>query len=237
MGRTLRRRLKVMDWGSAMAVPKAYLTSTKNLKDILTAMQQAQAPKQFSMTFLQGLGFKSSSDRLVIGLLKALDFLQPSGAPTPRYFEFLDQTQGARVLATTMREAYGDLFELNVNAQKMTRDEIKNKLKTLTQGQFSDDVLGKMASTFVALAAEADFDAVEPAIPPAEAVETDEKGTLPALSPNLRDTSTAIAGSARQPKPSLGGLVYNIQIQLPESRDPAVYDALFRSLKTHLLDD
>jgi hypothetical protein len=29
--------------------------------------------------------------------------------------------------------------------------------------------------------------------------------------------------------------VYNIQIQLPESRDQGVYDALFRSLKTHLL--
>lgn len=33
----------------------------------------------------------------------------------------------------------------------------------------------------------------------------------------------------------LGGLVYNIQIVLPESRDPSVYDALFRSLREHLL--
>jgi hypothetical protein len=31
------------------------------------------------------------------------------------------------------------------------------------------------------------------------------------------------------------GLVYNINIHLPESRDPAVYDALFRSLRRHLL--
>ena len=30
-------------------------------------------------------------------------------------------------------------------------------------------------------------------------------------------------------------LVYTIQIQLPESRDPAVYDALFKSLKDHLM--
>ena len=34
---------------------------------------------------------------------------------------------------------------------------------------------------------------------------------------------------------SLGGLHYNIQIILPESRDPKVYDALFRSLREHLL--
>ena len=36
-------------------------------------------------------------------------------------------------------------------------------------------------------------------------------------------------------KVDLGGLVYNIQIVLPETRDVAVYDALFRSFKEHLL--
>lgn len=213
-----------------MAVPKTYLTSTKNLKDILTAMQQAQAPKQFSVSFLQGLGYKSSADRLIIGMLKSLGFLQPSGAPTPRYFEFLDQTQSARVLAEAMREAYGDLFELNTNAQKMTRDEVKNKLKTLTQGQFSDDVLGKMATTFVAFANEADFDAVEPATPPTEGEEAAEHQVPP-------DVLPARTRFGREGAVRLAGLVYNIQIQLPESRDPAVYDALFRSLRTHLFDE
>jgi hypothetical protein len=33
----------------------------------------------------------------------------------------------------------------------------------------------------------------------------------------------------------LGGFVYNVELHLPESRDPAVYEALFRALKTHLL--
>src|SRR5690242_17279035 len=104
-----------------MAVPKAYLTSTKNVPDILSAIQQAQAPKQFTTRFLEGLDFKSSADRLVIGVLKALDFLTSNGTPTPRYFAFLDQTQSGRVLADAMRDAYSDLFELNVNANRWTR--------------------------------------------------------------------------------------------------------------------
>jgi hypothetical protein len=209
------------------------MTSTKNLKDILTSMQQAQAPKQFSVSFMHGLGYKSSSDRLFIGMLKSLGFLQPSGAPTTRYFEYLDQTQSARVLAEAMREAYADLFELNVNAHKMTRDEVKNKLKTLTQGQFSDDVLGKMATTFVAFAAEADFDAVEPAKPPTEL----EVGGELKHSATPHDPPPPMPRVGKQGAARLGGLVYNIQIQLPESRDPAVYDALFRSLRTHLFDE
>jgi hypothetical protein len=211
-----------------MALPKAYLTSTKNVKDILTAMQQAQAPKQFSHSFLVNLGFKSSADRLFIGVLKALGFLAANGTPTPRYFEFLDQTQSGRVLAEAMREAYADLFELNVNANTWSRDEVKNKLKTLTQGQFSDDVLGKMATTFKALADEADFEAVEPAERPAE---EEEQITPAAENGKPPDVLVPRRGV------NLGGLVYTIQIQLPESRDPAVYDALFRSLKTHLFNE
>lgn len=40
----------------------------------------------------------------------------------------------------------------------------------------------------------------------------------------------------RVPVERLGGLAYNINIHLPESRDQAVYDALFKSLREHLLD-
>jgi hypothetical protein len=219
-----------------MAVPKAYLTSTKNVGDILTTIQQAQAPKQFSTSFLNNLGFKSSADRLFIGMLKALDFLSDSGTPTPRYFEFLDQTQSARVLADALREAYADLFELNVNAQTMTRDEVKNKLKTLTQGQFSDDVLSKMAATFTAFTKQADFDAIAPAAVPDHGAPEDR----PFAVSESEETSAGAAlptGLTGPGSRGLGGLVYNIQIQLPETRDPAVYDALFRSLRTHLLDE
>lgn len=93
-----------------------------------------------------------------------------------------------------------------------------------------------MASTFTALAAEADFEAVEPAdVPPREEGEQEEQQPPPGgegrvvLPPTSRTNLGGIGG--------LGGLVYNIQIQLPESRDPAVYDALFRSLKTHLFNE
>jgi hypothetical protein len=218
-----------------MAVPNAYLTSTKNLKNILASIQQAQAPKQFSISFLTNLGFKSSGDRLYIGVLKALGFLTSSGVPTERYFEFLDQTQSAYVLADGIREAYADLFELNTKANEMSSTEVKNKLKTLTQGSFSESVINKMAATFLALAAEADFAAPPLAERSAEVVDEEATTETPTSEP-----SEDGAGPGRPRLPTLGGLgglVYNIQIQLPESRDPVVYDALFRSLKTHLFNE
>jgi hypothetical protein len=208
-----------------MSLPTSYLTSFKNLKEILAAIQGAQAPKKFTVTFLQGLGYKGTADRLIIGYLKALGFLSPSGEPTPRYYAFLDQSQSARVLADAVRDAYADLFQVNTKANELSNTEIKNKLKTLTQGQFSDSVLDKMAGSFKAVSALSDF-STPSRIPPAVA-ETPElpKDPLPAPRGDGEPSGQPIG---------LSGLVYNIQLLLPESRDPAVYDVLFRSMREHL---
>jgi hypothetical protein len=213
-----------------MSLPKVYLTSTKNLDGILSAIQTAQAPSRFTLSFLENLGYKSSSDRLIINVLKALSFLNADGGPTGRYYRFLDQSEAPTVLGEGLRDAYSDLFQLNRNAHTLDRSDVKNKLKTLTQGQYSDAVLMKMAGTFVALAKRADFSGPLPSEQPAEAA--GEDAPIPD-SPKSQDGSGQ--GSPPSGEITLGGLVYSIQIYLPESRDQAVYDALFRSLKTHLL--
>lgn len=207
-----------------MALPTSYLTSVKNLPDIFAAMQGAQVPDKFTQSFLESLEFKSTSDRLIIGMLKALAFLDDAGKPKDRYFRFLDQTQGAKVIAEAVRDAYQDLFKVNVKANEMTKSDVINKLKTLGQGQIGDSVLDKMAMTFTALVKFGDF----------------QSTSVPLPAPNPQDTRNNEEHVEKKSPPEhatlkLGGLVYNIQIVLPESRDPAVYDALFQSLRRHLL--
>jgi len=205
-----------------VALPTAYLTTQKNLEGILTAMRNAQAPDKFTQKFLEDLGFTSSNDRLIINVLKSLGFLDDAGRPTKRYFEYLDQSQSARVLAEGVRDAYSDLFRVNKNAQSMTKQDVMNKLKTLGEGKLSDAVVDKMAMTFLALAKHSDFKS-----PSTKSHHT----ATPEPTPG---PEAAPAESAVQSELSISGLVYNIQIVLPESRDTAVYDAIFSSLKTHL---
>lgn len=205
-----------------MSLPTSYLTSTKNVDSIFAAIQGAQAPEKFTQAFLESLEFKTSSDRLFIGVLKSLGFLDDSGKPKDRYFRFLDQTQSSKVLAEGIRDAYQDLFRVNTKAQDLTKTELINKFKTLSQGQLTEAVLDKMALTFTALTKLADFQspsspAQVPAQQEAKAVE------------HPQDKGDQAHGALK-----LGGLVYNIQIVLPESRDPAVFDALFQSLRRHL---
>ncbi len=206
-----------------MALMNAYLITTKNLNDFLNALVGAQAPERFTNKFLEQLEFKSTNDRLFIGMLKGLGFIDESGTPAQRYYDFLDQSQSGVVLAEAIKEAYSDLFTVNKKANDLSVDDVRNKLRTLTQGQKSDKVISLMANTFRALCDYADWTKTRtPQEQPKETTGEEEKPET--------------LGSGRKETRIHPQLHYNIQIHLPESRDPAVYDALFRSLKEHLLE-
>lgn len=211
-----------------MALPEQYLLTTKNLDSFLNSLLKAQAPQKFTINLLEQLGFKSTNDRLFIGVLKALDFLDVNGTPQEKYFQFLDQSESRSVLAESIKKAYSDLFAINTKANEMSTTEVKNKMKTLTQGSKSDKVIGCMANTFIALCKYADF---------SKSITND---FLPVVSdteftnePNSKDSYGMTHELIN--KNITTEMHYNIQIHLPETKDIAVYDAIFKSLKEHLL--
>jgi hypothetical protein len=209
-----------------MSLTQSYLATTKNLAAVINSVVSAKAPERFTNKFLENLNFKSSNDRLYVGMFKALGLLDESGAPTSRYYEFIDQTQTARVLARGIEEAYEDLFNLRKDAYNLTVDEVKNKLKTLTQGQKSENVLGWMANTFKGLCELADWSHEE--IKESPKTVTASAASIP-IEAELNKNAPVSANSHNM------NLHYNIQIHLPETTNMAVYDAIFQSLKKHLL--
>lgn len=209
-----------------MALIDAYLVTTKNLEALFNAIQSGQAPERFAYKFLEQLGFSSSNDRLYIKIFKSLKFIDDSGVPLQRYYDFLDQTQSKAILAKSIQEAYEDLFVLNKEAWKMSREEIQNKLRKLTQGKKSDNVISLMAGTFESLCEYADWEGLAKLTKPEEERPEEEKEKPPEKPISFPPTPAEV-GHAQ--------LHYNIQIHLPESRDAKVYDAIFESLKKHLL--
>ncbi|WP_141336450.1 DUF5343 domain-containing protein [Paenibacillus sp. tmac-D7] len=209
-----------------MGLSHSYLITTKNLNAFINAIISAKAPERFTTKFLHQLEFTSSNDRLYIGVLKSLGLIDESGVPTQRYYNFLDQTQSGAVLAEAIREAYSDLFAINTKAQELSVEEVKNKLRTLTQGQKSNDVIQFMANTFKALCEYADWKA------PSNTIETSVSSTPPHQDKPQEPITLPIKPNSKEIEAPQ--LHYNIQIILPETRDPLVYDAIFRSLKEHL---
>jgi hypothetical protein len=212
-----------------MALPDSYTLKPSAIPAYFDAILDAHPPDRFSVKFLENLGFTSTNDRLFVGILKELGFLNADGTPQQRYFEFMDRSRSKQVLAEEIREAYSELFAINKKANELSVDEIKNKLRTLYAGKKTDLVIGNIAKTFAALCQYADF--TKPEVPkPAEApkvIEGKHVEPKPELegAPPARKKTVSI---------SMDSLQYHINIVLPESRDQAVYDAIFKSLKEHL---
>ncbi len=213
-----------------MALIPSYLVSVKNVKSFFDSLITAKAPNAFTQRFIEGLGFKSTNDRLYIPVLKGLGFLDANAVPTERYFRFLDQSESKKVLAEAVEEAYGDLFSVNTKANELSATEVKNKLRVLTQGKYSESVLTKMASTFKALVEYADWTAKKT---PITKPKVEQKKNEPEPPQSLKEKEEEAELESK--KPSSAQFHYNIQIHLPESRDESVYDAIFKSLRRHLL--
>ena len=214
-----------------MALNASYLVTTRNVEPFFNSLLTARAPDVFTQKFLENLEFKSTNDRLYIGLLKSLGFLDANSAPTERYFKFLDQSQSKRILAEAIQEAYSDLFAVNLKANELPVAEVKNKLRTLTQGKASENVVSLMANTFKALVTYAEWTSDKEKKTPKK--EGDKKPQDVQVKP-VEEKPQEDEEEDASVKLQSAQLHYNIQIHLPESRDQAVYDAIFKSLKKHL---
>lgn len=210
-----------------MSLPNSYTIKTGAVPGYFEAMLNAQPPDRFSHKFLESIGFSSSNDRLFIGILKELGFLNSDGAPTQRYFDFLDRSVAPRIVADGVREAFKELFAINTSAFNLNTDETYNKLRTLYKGEKKDTVIKNIAKTFVALCEYADFSSTTKSTEITKAEkEGQEKpqGEQKELKEELKSSNSLDVSS----------LQYHINIVLPESRDQAVYDAIFKSLRDHL---
>lgn len=215
-----------------MSLPNGYTMKTGAIRAYFDAIQNAEAPARFSQKFLAGLGFSSSNDRLLIGILKDLGFLNADGAPTNRYFRFLDKANSERVLAEGIREAFSDLFEVNRKAYELGNVEVYNKLRTLYRGEKKDTVIKLIAKTFTALSEYANFDGLEVAKTD-DAVATEPKTSI--SSDRKREERDKDPGELKQSsKIDVNALQYHLNIVLPDTRDQAVYDAIFKSMRDHL---
>lgn len=204
-----------------------YLTAVGNLPSIMSKIVDGAAPPNFTLEHLKGIGFRSSNDRGVVPLLKAIGFLAGDGTPTKRYHNFRDRSRSKAVMGEALLEAYQDLFTINENPTSDDRGAIEGKFKSAHNA--SDRVAQCQAMTFFALLELADLDAARGggSQPPRT---DEEQGEAPVEQPPS-------AVHSEPSKPGSLRLRYNIEVHLPPTKDVEVYNAIFKSLREHLLVD
>lgn len=208
-----------------MALPATYTQAHTQLGDFFNKIRDAQAPDKFTLQLLKDLGYVSSNHRAFLPILKALGFLSADGSPTQRYKDYRNHSASKAVMGEALKEAYSDIFLIKAKPTAADKALIEGKFKSFHNT--SDVVANLMTKTFYSLLdlAELPNDA-EPKIKQKSEVKYREEGE--------DETDDDKAGKSR--KSSNVGLHYNIQIHLPATKDVEVYNAIFKSLKDHLIE-
>ena len=212
-----------------MAYTLPYMFSTGLIPKILEKLQNARRPERFTQDFLETkLGHSGGSARAIIPLLKRMGFLGSDGIPTPLYDKFRNSETEAYAVAKGLKTAYSEVFDRNEYAHDLSREKLLGLIVEITGSTKSNRTTQAIVGTFCALNELADFDATEINEPSAEENIEEE---VPNNTPNNLPTPPQTEGTD-DIELRVG---YTINLNLPETTDPEVFNAIFKALRQNLL--
>lgn len=187
-------------------------------------MKEAATPPRFTSDFVnKTLLIKGGTGSSITPFLKKLGFLNTDGTPTAVYDRFRNERTSGAAVAEAIRIGYKPLFQANESAHKLGDADLKGLILQVTGLDKGSSVVQKMVSTFKKLRSHAAF----------------------GEAPNVQEaTATGEAAAPEVPATRTGGaaargmnLSYTINLNLPPSTNIEVFNAIFKSLREHLLND
>ena len=233
-----------------MSVRLPYMLAYGRLRKMLEKIREARRPDRFTMDFLKTiLGFRSSSDRPVIPFLKKMGFLDSGGVPTLLYDKFRNEATSGVAVAQGMKNAFSELFDRSEYVYEKSNKEITGLVVQITGATKEDAITKATVSTFATLKGLAKFDSDattdSPSADPRGGEATEDASTAD-VEVSQNRFSSAVPPPPHQGQISSGNLPlntgearlqvgYTINLNLPETTDIDVFNAIFKALKEHLL--
>jgi len=200
-----------------------YLANSGSLKRFISEIQSTGVPDKVTQDELASRGFKSTNDRPIISVLKFINFLDGSAKPTENWINYRDKQQSRSVIASCIKTAYSELFNLYPNAHEKDAEALRNFFSTRIDG--GDKVLTQTVGTFRALSELGDFTAADTLTMPIA------KGNAP----DIKLVPSQLLANANNSDRQLV-INLNIQLQLPATDNSEIYDKIFQSLKKNVLE-
>jgi hypothetical protein len=190
---------------------------------ILEKVRHAQTPERFTGDFLETkLGFHGGNSRQFVPLAKKLGLLGTDGRPTEVYKSFRNAATSKAAMAHAMKTGYKEIFERNEYAYNMSKEDFKGMVVEITGLESNSRVVQLICQTFETLKKLADFDVS----PPIEKKDTQTE----------EEPKAGVAKAEQQSYPDLDiKLSYSFNLVLPKTDDPAVFNAIFKSLRDNIL--
>lgn len=211
-----------------MADSLPYLVSATSLKNASDKIKAAATPERVTGDFVNTkLQLKGGSGTPIPPFLKKIGLVASDGTPTDLYKKFRNESSSGFAIAEAIKHGYRELGEANEYFYDLNDNELFALILQVTGAAADSDPAKLTLKTLKALKAYADFESrSQPESAVAAAAEYSARA-LPAPSHSSQHTSGRVGLN----------LSYTINLNLPATSDQAVFNAIFRSLKEHLLAD
>ena len=208
-----------------MATQLPYIVQPGAITRIITKLIAAKTPERFTQDFLATkLGFKGGNYNQFIPLAKKLGLLNSDGTTTDLYKKLRNPQTLKASMAAAMRIGYRDLFERNEYAGSLKKEDFKGLVVEITGLEATSRIVQLICQTFETLKAFADFDA------------TLQGSSEPTPEEKSRDGAGDQTDATKGHHDLKLGLSYSINLVLPKTDDPAVFNAIFKALRDNLLN-
>ncbi|WP_455928118.1 DUF5343 domain-containing protein [Pseudomonas capeferrum] len=217
-----------------MAENLPYSTSVGTLINMLEKIKSASVPERVTQDFVSTrLAMKGGSAAACIPFLKKMGFVASDGTPTESYKEFRNPKKSRIAVGKAFKKLYQKLYEMNEYVHDASDQEILGLIVECTGGEKDSTVTKSTLTTLNALRKISDFDNENDETP--EHIEPSHSRDLP------RDTALLTPPLLQVPPQQQGAkginLAYTINLNLPATKDVEVFNAIFKSLKEHILGD
>jgi hypothetical protein len=200
----------------------AYTTVPGKIKPLFAKLREVGVPAKASIQWLKSLGFTSSNDASLLGILKSVGFIDATSVPTPKWSSFRG-ANSKRVLGDAIREGYAELFAVYPDAWQRSQAELEHVFSTSSSG--GRQVISKTVSTFKSLAEIAEF---TPVTAQTELHMSSETLHVPVSS------SGDNAQSSRSSHSGAPSVHIDIQIHIAPESSAEQVDQIFASMAKHL---
>lgn len=197
-----------------------YTTVPGKISNLLTKVKEVGVPPKVTHAWLKTIGFTSSNDGSLVGVLRIAGLIDASGLPTKRWTQFRG-ANGKAVLGEGIRQGYSELYSVYPDAHNRSSTELEHVFSSSSKA--GKQAIGKAVSTFKNLCAEAEF--VEGAV----------KGEVHFKSETLH-APVADVGAVQPTAGSQGSPSLHIDVQVHVSAEASAeqIDQIFASMAKHL---
>lgn len=208
-----------------MAINLPYMVSSWTLTKILHKICEAWTPENFNGDFLwTKLWFPWGNQKAFIPWAKKCKLLSEDWTPTQLYKNFRNPTFRWVSMAEALKKWYEELYVRNEYAHELSKSDFTKLVTDATALEHDNTIVKSIVNSFFNAKEFADFDGIK---------ETGNSTNVPEISSNNDEES-----KMSLPKKQIDLWInYTINLVLPKTDDPAIYNAIFKSLKDNLLNE